>query len=133
MLNFSSRNVIFSRLIAPIEWILLKNHGEGGSSPCLCIGIQVSSNTVHKNRLVCLSSDFSHRYALNKGESWTNWGLKLVLWIHKLGNNGSSPIPEITNLKCLMGSCPPANFILPNEMLVGRAIAYGLELLGKNR
>ena len=53
-------------------------------------------------------------------EQGTNaWRLKLVLWIHKLGNNGSSPIPEITNLKCLLGSYPSANFVLPNEMLVG--------------
>jgi len=39
------------------------------------------SSTVHKNRLVCLSSDFSHHYALNKGGNSSNWGSKLVLLI----------------------------------------------------
>jgi hypothetical protein len=43
--------------------------------------VRVTSNTAHKNRLTYLSSDFSHHYALNKGESWINWVLKLVLLI----------------------------------------------------
>jgi len=43
-------------------------------SLCRSTGIQFSSNTVHKNRLVCLSSDFSHHCASSKGESWINLG-----------------------------------------------------------
>jgi len=31
--------------------------------------------------LTCLSSDFWLLYALKKGESWINWGSKLVLLI----------------------------------------------------
>ena len=38
------------------------------------------SNTVHKNRLMCLSSDFLHHCASSSGESWINWGSKYY-WI----------------------------------------------------
>ena len=44
-------------------------------------GDEVECNSTHKNRLICLSSGFSHLYALNKGESWINWGSELVLLI----------------------------------------------------
>jgi hypothetical protein len=26
-----------------------------------------------------ISNDFSHHYVLSKGESWSNWGLNLIL------------------------------------------------------
>jgi hypothetical protein len=39
------------------------------------------SNTVHKNRLICLSSDFSLHCSSSKGKNWINWGWKLVLLI----------------------------------------------------
>ena len=53
--------VIFGKVVVPIE------------------GITVESSTTHKNYLICLLSDFTHHFALNKGESWINWGSKLVL------------------------------------------------------
>ena len=61
-------------LTAPIDATSDNHHGESGSP--LRDSSSKESNTVHKNRLKCLSSDFSHHFALNKGENETSLGSK---------------------------------------------------------
>jgi len=43
--------------------------------------VRNTSNTAHKNRLTFPLSGFLLPCGLSKGESWTNWGSKLVLLI----------------------------------------------------
>ena len=63
---------------------LIKSRPQGIVSNSLVNGFfltRFESNTVHKNRLICLSSDFQHHCASNKGGSWINWGLRQVYLI----------------------------------------------------